>query len=169
MSEAGGRDAVYPAAASALERGRRRRTGLRLRHRTAPVTFAEIKVRACGRSRGRETVVLNGLNESRCRRWTRRRRARSALRARPASPRPTSAGAGPTCSTSGSARSSPRAAGAGRAARCCASRTRRRRARPPAPPERASDRLHRARRRSVVVSKLSSGVCLNLIVVDFIV
>ncbi|XP_052744784.1 uncharacterized protein LOC112052381 isoform X2 [Bicyclus anynana] len=43
MSEAGGRDAVYPAAASALERGRRRRTGLRLRHRTAPVTFAEIK------------------------------------------------------------------------------------------------------------------------------
>lgn len=40
-----GMDAVYPAAASALARGRRlRRPEPRLRHRTMPVTFAEIKV-----------------------------------------------------------------------------------------------------------------------------
>ncbi|XP_039748238.1 uncharacterized protein LOC120625285 [Pararge aegeria] len=44
MGDAGGMDAVYPAAASALERGRRRRgAGPRTRHRTLPVTFAEIK------------------------------------------------------------------------------------------------------------------------------
>ncbi|CAG4960517.1 unnamed protein product [Colias eurytheme] len=37
-------DAVYPAAASALTRGRRRRRNEpRLRHHTMPVTFAEIK------------------------------------------------------------------------------------------------------------------------------
>ncbi|XP_050355763.1 uncharacterized protein LOC126776934 [Nymphalis io] len=37
-------DAVYPAAASVLARGRRRRrTEPRQRHRTMPVTFAEIK------------------------------------------------------------------------------------------------------------------------------
>ncbi|XP_047998539.1 uncharacterized protein LOC125235938 [Leguminivora glycinivorella] len=37
-------DTVYPAAASALARGRRaRRGGVRARHRTMPVTFAEIK------------------------------------------------------------------------------------------------------------------------------
>ncbi|CAF4909718.1 unnamed protein product [Pieris macdunnoughi] len=37
-------EAVYPAAASALTRGRRRkRTEPRQRHRTMPVTFAEIK------------------------------------------------------------------------------------------------------------------------------
>ncbi|XP_061716807.1 uncharacterized protein LOC133524696 [Cydia pomonella] len=37
-------EAVYPAAASALARGRRaRRGGVRVRHRTMPVTFAEIK------------------------------------------------------------------------------------------------------------------------------
>lgn len=38
-------DAVYPAAASVLARGRRRRRAEpRQRHRTMPVTFAEIKV-----------------------------------------------------------------------------------------------------------------------------
>ncbi|CAH2056004.1 unnamed protein product, partial [Iphiclides podalirius] len=37
-------EAVYPASASALARGRRRRRQeSRLRHRTTPVTFAEIK------------------------------------------------------------------------------------------------------------------------------
>ncbi|PZC79164.1 hypothetical protein B5X24_HaOG216854 [Helicoverpa armigera] len=37
-------EAVYPAAASALARGRRlRRATPRARHRTTPVTFAEIK------------------------------------------------------------------------------------------------------------------------------
>lgn len=41
-------DTVFPAAASALCRGRRaRRPAPRARHRTMPVTFAEIKVQ-CG-------------------------------------------------------------------------------------------------------------------------
>lgn len=46
--QAGAMEAVYPAAASALARGRRARreaAGARARHRTMPVTFAEIKVR----------------------------------------------------------------------------------------------------------------------------
>ncbi|XP_045778657.1 uncharacterized protein LOC123876445 isoform X1 [Maniola jurtina] len=96
--EAGGSmDAVYPAAASALERGRRRRrVGPRQRHRTMPVTFAEIKEvdedapseEACAAS----AVSVNSVAEERRRRpdllderfgaqlaESRRRRARRTL------------------------------------------------------------------------------------------
>ncbi|KAJ8729090.1 hypothetical protein PYW07_006786 [Mythimna separata] len=83
-------DAVYPAQASALARGRRlRRAAPRQRHRTTPVTFAEIKevdeesseTEVQSEERKRRPDVLEPLEERLGRQFAefRRRRARPDL------------------------------------------------------------------------------------------